>query len=294
MKKSIFLALFFICLSVKSQIFAPLGASWYFNSQNNGAAPSNSEYIKFESIKDTLIKGQSVRKIERTCYHYIGTVSTLSDLFVYNSTDTAFIYNPMKDKFDKLYIFNKNKGDTITLDVPFEQSQPALSTNSQYRLVIDSVAVEIYNGKTLKKYKTRGLDNFQFWSEGWFMDYAGGIDWFFPSAAIISEADGPLRCYNAPEFNIHFSEIDCDYRLISAVVDVKNAELQIYPNPAIDEFQISGSTEIVNVEIYNNKGILNRKEENSTFYISELPKGIYIVKIKLLNNSILFKKLIKN
>jgi hypothetical protein len=219
MKRIIYFVLFFVSLTAQSQIFAPIGASWYYSSQNQGAAPTNSEYILYESTKDSTINGHAVRKIERKCYHYRGTVSTLPSLFVYNSPDTAFIYNPKSDKFDKLYIFNKNKGDTLKLDIPFESNSYTQSIKNEYRLVIDSVAVEINNGKTTKKYKTRGLDSFQFCSDGWFMDYAGGLDWFFPRAGgITPEADGPLRCYNDPLLSIHFSSIACDYRLINTSV----------------------------------------------------------------------------
>jgi hypothetical protein len=292
MKNLIISTLIFVTLSIKAQVFAPIGATWYYGESNSGAAPTNSEYIHYESVKDTIIKSQSVRKIIRTYYHYSGYTSVLKPLFVFNSTDTAFLYNPDKDKFGKLYIFNKNKGDTLTLDVPYGDSYPNLS-KSTYRLVIDSISTVSYNGISIKKYKTRGLDDFQFWSSGWYMDYAGGLDWFFPRGVIIPEAGGPLRCYSDNKFSVNLTSQACDYRLISSVSEFKDNDILIFPNPVNDNLQISSSKRIDKFDIFDNLGVLKISSNNFPVNLSQLKTGVYLVRLTFMDKTLTYKMIIK-
>ena len=73
---------------------------------------------------------------------------------------------------------------------------------------------------------------------------------------------------------------------------------QIYPNPAKEKAIIESSDIIQSIEIYNVSGILLRKEKNiisktHTIYTADLPKGIYLIKIKTQNHFITKKLLIQ-
>lgn len=69
-------------------------------------------------------------------------------------------------------------------------------------------------------------------------------------------------------------------RIIEADANIYNAELTVYPNPAIDQITIGGHNQLI--EIYNSLGACVRKitteEINPTISISNLPSGIYFVK----------------
>ncbi|MCB8995064.1 MAG: T9SS type A sorting domain-containing protein [Bacteroidales bacterium] len=292
MKNLILPLMVFLTLSANAQVFAPIGASWYYGESNSGAAPSNSEYIHYESVKDTIVKEQAVRKIVRKYYRYAGYTSVLEPLFVYNSTDTAYLYNPDKDNFGKLYIFNKHKGDTLTLDVPYGDSYPSMNKES-YRIVIDSVSTELFNGFSVNKYQVTGLDNFQFWNNGWYMDYAGGLDWFFPRAAIFPEAGGPLRCYSDPDFSVNFTTKACDYRLISNVSEFEDKSVLLYPNPVNEVFQVSSSKQIVKYEIFDNLGILKIADSKLPANISQLKAGVYVIRMLFQDDTIIYRMIIK-
>ena len=294
MKRNIFLITFsFITLFTQAQNFAPIGANWYYNGSDQGAAPTNSVYIHFESVKDTIVKGQLTRKIERTYYHFRGSVSRLEPLYVYNSTDTVFLYNPQKESFGKFYIFNRSKGDTLTLDAPYGDEDYSFLEKTAYRVVIDSVASATYNGKQVKKYWARGLDGFQYWGNGSFMDYIGGLDWFFPRRVMMPEADGPLRCYNDNNFGISFTSLPCDYMLTNGIPEVSSEEVSVYPNPTSDKFKVNALSGILKVELFDLNGVLRFQGNNLENDISKLETGNYLLKIELKDKTIVSRKIIK-
>jgi hypothetical protein len=292
LKNLLLLGLIVVVLSAKAQEFAPIGASWYYSESNGGAAPPNSEYIHYESVKDTTINGVPVRKIIRTYYRYSGSTSVLSPLFVYSSNDTVFLYNPDKDYFGKLYIFNANKGDTLELDVPYGDNYPNLN-RSTYRLVIDSVIDVSYNNVPIKKYQARGLDDFQFWNNGWFIDFAGGLDWFFPRGVTFPEAGGPLRCYHDNNLSVNFTSLACDYRLINSVPEVKDKSVSIYPNPVADKMQIVSSKQIEKCEIFDYNGVLKISDNKPIIDVSQLKTGLYIIRVIHQDKTMIYKTIIK-
>jgi hypothetical protein len=78
----------------------------------------------------------------------------------------------------------------------------------------------------------------------------------------------------------------------------KIESLNIYPNPTNGLFTISSKETIVQYTILNqfNRILLNKKSSQNIIQvdIQNLPKGIYITKLKLNNGEISTKKIIKN
>jgi hypothetical protein len=72
----------------------------------------------------------------------------------------------------------------------------------------------------------------------------------------------------------------------------KNLKAKIYPNPTSDNFSIEMNNEIKSVEIYSLQGqkVLSSKDKNVN--VSNLSKGIYLVKIEDVENAIATQKLI--
>lgn len=289
----IVIMLLFMINIVRGQEFAQIGASWYYSSADQGAAPAEGAYIHFVSVKDSLLKNKIVRKIERTCYHYRGSVSNLEPLFVYSLADTVFLYNPYKEYFDRLYVFNRNIGDTLTLDVPYTDDDYSSLEKKTYRLVIDSIALETYNGKQIKKYRTIGLDGFQYWNGGWFMDYIGGLDWLFPRKNLFSEADGPLRCYNDSNFTFSFSTIPCDYKLSSSLSKIAEEDVVVLLNPDGNYLKVNATLGVKQIKLFDQQGILRLKSPLAENNISILQPGVYLLKIELNDKRITYKKIIK-
>jgi len=85
--------------------------------------------------------------------------------------------------------------------------------------------------------------------------------------------------------------------MATGINDIREIEFNIYPNPAVNVFNISVANNIAidRVNIYNQLGQKLMQENNlaPSIDISDLPQGIYIVEL-VSGNSIVRKKMIKN
>ncbi|MFN6943460.1 MAG: T9SS type A sorting domain-containing protein [Cytophagaceae bacterium] len=281
-RQVLIVAVFAISINIScAQDFAPIGAKWYYSLHGDGMAPPNSEYALYESVKDTIILERTAKKITRQYFKYNGSVEDWEPYFVTQIEDTVFLYNPIDHKYDRLYIFNASKGDTLTLHIPYKYS--SISSRSTFRVVVDSVAVEVFNEQELKKYRLFDLDHFN-WISEWYMDKAGGLDWFTPRGVVIPEAGMPMRCYVEDELEIHFVDYSCDYRLISSVEDkLKDSEILIFPNPTEDVARIKTDLDYERIEIYNSLGSLLKVTTKDEIDLSGYMPGVYVVKMYVLD-----------
>jgi len=277
--------------TVIGQEFAPIGAKWYYNSMAEGLAPPYSEYYLYESMKDTFINEQSVKKITRTYYRYRGDSVILTPYFISQIEDTIFLYNPLDNVFDRLYIFNAIKGDTLTFDMPFEYE--LYWEQDTFRVIVDTVYLETYDGIQLKKYVLIPIDGF-YWFYGFYLDKAGGYDWFLPRPEdLIPEFDGPLRCYIDKEVNINFVGYDCDYRIVNSVNNHYENEFKIYPNPCNGLIYIESDFKIDRITLTNTDGKILSEYTKTIIDINDLDRGIYFINVYL-NDNLIIKKIIKN
>jgi hypothetical protein len=92
---------------------------------------------------------------------------------------------------------------------------------------------------------------------------------------------------------------------VSVNSDKANRSFDIYPNPNTGEFNIKVETltsEVFNIEIYNSLGSLIWKQENVTVngtftkhvVLTDSPSGMYMVKLRNNDNTIVKKLIIKN
>lgn len=294
MKENLILStvLLFLTNFLYGQDFGALGTQWYYSEHGNGAAPPNSEYIYYESTKDTVIAGHSTHKISRTFYRHTGAILTLNPIYVYEQTDTVFIYSFERSKFLSIYIFNGQAGDTLTLDI----LEPMLWTSdSTYRLLIDTVETKVVDGISLKKYRTLALDDFQFHGGGYFMDKIGGLDWFFTRPVIIPEAGGPIRCYSDIQIDTSFQSIACDFRIINSLNEIDDNSLcYVFPNPFRSELNIQSKEEIEKLELHDYMGKRIVSTNQTTLNLENIDIGVYILSIYLKSGQRLEKKVIKN
>ena len=299
MKKIYILSLLILILSSKllsqSQNFGQLGSEWYYSENAGGGCSGNCEYVHFKSVLDTIIQGKTTHKIEQTYYTMYGDTINLSPLYVYNQGDTAFNFNFSKSRFLTLLIFNGNQGDTLTLDVPpMYQNLPNISTDTTYRLVIDTVINTTIDGIPLKKYRTIALDDYQFFAAD-FIDKIGGFDWLFPRGPIFPEAGGPIRCYSDAQIDTNFQTITCDYVLTTAIKEQNNKfDIEIYPNPVSDFLTINTNYSVDRIELYDITGKLVMTTDELIFDLSHLVNGEYIIKLFFETGERIENKIIKN
>jgi hypothetical protein len=257
MKYFLLFALCFFETMAHSQDFAPIGARWIYDSRGGYI-----EKYQFTSLKDTVILGKASRKIERVFYEktpnwnnseFVERFDTLNPFFIHQDVDSIFLFDPYKMEFDKIYVFNVKKGDTITLDVPFESDTPT-NEYKTFRVEIDSVASENADAVQFKKYRSKPLDNFSYGYGGWYLDKVGSLDWFIPRPnGGIMEIPGPLLCYSDSEVNYPSGTI-CE--TITGTIKAQLKLATIYPNPTKDLVMINTTQHIEKVEVLSVRGDL--------------------------------------
>jgi hypothetical protein len=126
-----------------------------------------------------------------------------------------------------------------------------------------------------------------------------GTDWQGGAIGFKGSIDD-LRIYDraltASEVSSLYLENPC-HTGITVWENYNNPDLEIFPVPAYEKVKISGlgngSVDIINLQGKTIKA-LNLTNENSTFDISALPNGVYIVKITTDNRIIVKKLLVKH
>jgi len=258
------------------QDFAPIGAEWYYSSSAGGMAPGGSEYYHLVVTKDTSINDYDLRKIERTYYRYQGGPIEVAPYFIYQLGDSVSMFNPASDKLYRLFVFNAAQGDTLTFDLPYDNY---FSEDSTFRVVLDTIVTEIYDGVALKKYRLDQLDEFG-WFCSFYLEKVGGYEWFLPlGKIIIPEADGPIRCYHDSEIDINVTSRPCDYRMTSSIGSRHSFEIELFPNPTSDRINVKSEFKIDYIEIYDNTGKFINVTKKTDINLEEYDHGLYYIKI---------------
>lgn len=276
--------------ALSAQNFGATGTQWYYSSHAGGMCPGNCEYIHLESVLDTVINGQAVNKITQTYYRYVGDTMYFDPIYLYEQSDTVFMWDFNRERFLTTYIFNGEVGDTLTLDSPENLEW----TDTIYRLVINSITEAIVDGVTLKKYGTWALDDYQFYNGGFFMDRIGGLDYFFPRPNIIPEAAGPIRCYSDAQIDTSFQSVACDHILTVSVDELtEDEDITIHPNPASTTINISSTQPVERIELHDMLGKQAMATQHTTLDLSALPEGPYVVTIVLTNGQRVERRIIR-
>ncbi len=81
---------------------------------------------------------------------------------------------------------------------------------------------------------------------------------------------------------IYFDEVYGEVALPTAITNLKDIDIKLFPNPANNTLTVQSNKSIDNYKIYSLTGELvdyKKTTENiSTFNITQLPKGIYLLK----------------
>lgn len=277
-----FLLLIATCLvsaltGYSQQSFAPVGAEWWYGLDTYLLPPPGVSvgFVQHvQSVKDTVVAGTACRKLTVTTIRNNDTSSRLpATFFVYDNTDTVFVFSDTANKFIPLYVFNVAAGDTVCLS--------GLS-DTAFCYVVDSVRMELFDTTHLRSVYTHTLIDGRNYSVNWgraqpggnsgwlnkgrYTERLGGL-WpihqiflgqpmpafgsLFPATchhagsqlatneeALIPGAN--LRCYSDATHAIKLVGFACDYRSPLHTGDLKIAlpQLRVYPNPNPGVFKI--------------------------------------------------------
>ena len=172
-----------------------------------------------------------------------------------------------------------NQSETHTIDIDFEALIPAGS----------EVVMEIhYDGEPLGSALWVGANGYNGDDAPSYIQ-ADGCGVTTPTE--VGEIEG-----------IHFSKflmsIEGEDIFLGTTEIINSSKIVVYPNPVQDSFSVKmdKSIKIVQTELYDLTGKKLKTFGNKTtdLNISELPKGLYLLKIKTLNGKSFNRKLIKN
>lgn len=243
-----FIAIFFIFnLILLSNVFcqrewAPLGAVWYYTWGDVWGPPV--EYLRMESIQDTLVDGKNSRLLKSIISHDT-TLSEvekthLEDIIIYQ--DGYKIYRWVEDQFRILYDFSLKLGDTLKVYIPEDERTFSRMHDSTAYFVIDSIETLTLGGELILSQYLKPLDKGASDHAVGFGDWAyesiGSRTYFRPFPSILCDAKcpWPLRCYIQQDFSHKWFDIPCDTIVPFVKVGIEkqllNDQVEVYPNPA--------------------------------------------------------------
>lgn len=102
-----------------------------------------------------------------------------------------------------------------------------------------------------------------------------------------------IRIYNQALNNAQVSLLYANPNLSNAEISIANKSFILYPNPAADAVSVSLETELKQIEIYSLQGQKVLTSSQAEINISNLPSGLYLVKVEDVHGSVSTQKLIK-
>ncbi len=198
-------------------------------------------------ISNTIIKQQWCQVLGVTDN---GVFNSESALPFYRKDNKMFFYED--DEWKLLYDFNAGVGDTVTYYISSKAKYyqlygiyPDTIYKGPYQLIIKAIDyVYTESNEPLKRFRTEQIPNGNY--EGHYMrdivENAGSASKLFGNYEVISLPEclhiPQLRCFEEfPTLLYKFLQGACD--TLSAVKDLINSGISIYPNPGIDQLIIN-------------------------------------------------------
>lgn len=257
---------------VYSQNFAPIGATWHYEISENSPA---SNYSKWEVVSDSIILGQSTRRIE----HTVGSNGMVHEEFmlVYENSSIVYKYHSISNSFTILYDFNAVAGDTwIT---KFDTCEVLIS--------VDSTSMTLINGFNLKVlHISNGYMETITEKIGNSQRPLQNVDWNCFNSPVDGAYYHGLRCYSDNIIGSYSTGVSatCTSISISVIEKTENDNsLSIFPNPANQTLNIKHNSSRGQLMLYSLTGeiILTQQliSKSTKIDVSNYTKGIYFYTI---------------
>lgn len=269
--------------------FAPIGAKWYFNQPSS----ANSDYVYFESVKDTVVQNKSCRIIEVK----LNGLKLVSKEYLRQTNDSIFYFNTNSNSFHLLYNFSAKVGDTITVHKgKFKPTKAFFSYKDSipgFRYKISSTDSIQVSGNWVKRQKVVSFED-DLWgfykpdgNDSYVWDKIGSLAYFFGVQAGITPEDNPsiCRCYSDSHlvFRNPLWDYDCGSPTGIQSDDIVEDKVLIV-NPVHDQLSLKMVESVEWIQIYDVKGICliatDVKRNTFSMDISHLRPGIYFLMIK--------------
>ncbi len=235
--------IFIFCLFgiyAKSQEWAPVGAAWHYTEYFFMPVTVDEDYIRFESVKDTLYHGVMCRKI--TKYHNVSCTDRPMVEYMYSQNGKVYFWDEHFGMFQELYDFSPVVGNSWKILVASMSSAQVDTTTVK----VDSANLAVISGLSLNRlfvtydFRHQGAQPLIY--QGTIIQDIGDLFFMFnyaPYWTYVCDGDmsGGLRCYQDASVGLYQTGIapSCTYVHELSGIANKNGSLPIFtitPNPA--------------------------------------------------------------
>lgn len=285
--KNQFLLTCFFCLMLQAfgfsqSDFASVGTKWTYTEWVLSPNPAIGTLYPFYTQVDSEVLFQG-----RLCRRLLGGRAgqpQLPRFYLYNQNDSVFWWDFYNQRFNLLYDFSAQTGDSWEIEMPHGSLPEGDTTNTVH---VDSMSHIILDGDTLKVWHI-SYDEWADWSDI-IIENIGSTCYMIPVPDLHEFNICDLRCFENDTVELLFVDYPCDTLITigssSILENTGNRTIQLYPNPALDHLQIECSEyrgELLKIELFDISGKIMRSEQfyntgNYTFSFPELPAGWYLL-----------------
>lgn len=303
MKTKLLIPLLLISNWCVSQLWAPVGAEWYYDL--TFAFHRDIDYAKVYCDSTILLNGENCQRINIdlcVCNNHF-----CKKLYTYKRQDTIFFYNEDVDSFEVLYNFNSQPGDFW--QIRMKDLDNIIDTVT---IVVDSIGIRNVNNKIFKslyvsynyEFKFGGGTTFSYIDKSEIVESLGDINLvinILRKRSFVCDDSNlhSLRCYKDSLVGLYSTGIrkTCDYTYKWTGVEQNSSDSSafVYPNPVsnILKFQ-SEYLSTYNYEVFDIKGSIIKKGFSNEIDFTNFDQGIYILKLIGADKQVTIKKIIKH
>lgn len=300
-KLSIILILIMSVITIKGQDFAPVGAEWHYEELFRFSG--DTDYIKLQSVKDTLILGETCRKITKRHKLFCNDRPDVEYLFTRN--DTVFFLDTAFNKFQILYDFNASTNSSWIIETRDESMDIDTLT-----ITVDSISSTQINGQTLKVMHVTYVkddENQPRTYKSTIIEKLGDIEYMFnwdplSTTACDGNYSNGIRCYQDGSFGFYSSGLADSCNQVSSGVGLKELStierIELFPNPAGEFLEIHfDKAAHYQIELLNFNGQValsqNAYGAKLKLDLGELKRGLYVLRVQKGNRLLGLRMLIK-
>jgi len=252
--------------------------------------------LQLSYLKDSVVNGDSVNIFYRS--DYLDDYESYfyeNDHQVYMARDYANQPLLTDSSFILIYDFSLQVGDTFVLeDKNAILDYGFVGKRDTTILVLDAIdSIQVFTGEFRRRFNFEILRDDDWCASGDPYVWIDGIGYpgypFLPEINDCFECGFTVDCFTYQGERIFY---DC---VFNSVVESLIPEVNIYPNPIIDNFVIETESKIVDVMIYDIQGhyVAHQLNDDMVTFSSALESGLYYAQIRFRNGQTVTKKFVK-
>jgi len=290
--KTAFFTLFLLSqCALLSQTWGP-NTRWIYYQDEFMPAPGD-RYLVIRHEKDTLIQGLDCDQFMELAYQISASgtqmdSAMLRQFILHWQDEKVWFYEPEDSNFYVIYDFSLGVGDTL-------YAYGSISgVHSLVPLIIMDISTTQIGSKTLKVQHVLQSEPASFNMDGALIEEIGSTQHLLPRPGFVDPPPGgDLWCYVNNDFQ--YPVTGACQLILSTNTAIDRQIVQIMPNPAHDIVRVRTDTGILpeNIEIFSTAGRILATNPGDIIDVSNIPSGIYLLKISWNKYEATFSKLLR-